>query len=115
MSLPSIPKECFNDIILFLDDSTLYNCILVNRYLCKLFIPIIWRDSFGFCKKPKASLINTLLACLNDEEELTYYRSIYCNHPSPLFEYGKFIKIIRHERCVDSIICWLNYKKNEKK
>ena len=67
MSLPSIPKECFNDIILFLDNSTLYNCILVNRYLCKLFIPIIWRDPFGFCKKPKASLINTLL------EEETYY------------------------------------------
>src|ERR1044072_8532518 len=99
-----LPKECFNDILSFLDDSTLYNCLFVNRYLCRLTVPIIWRDPFRDYKKHKHSLIQTLLSCLNEEESFLSTR--HFNDQDPLFEYGKFIKIIRHQYCVNIITKW---------
>src|SRR6266480_1522264 len=98
MPLSSFPKECFNDVLLFLDNSTLYNCLFINRYLCRLSVPIIWRDPFRDYEEPKDSLISTLMACLNKEELI--FRAVHFNNQTPLFEYGKFIKIIHHEYCV---------------
>src|ERR1043165_1869879 len=109
MPISSFPKECFNDVLSFLDSSTLYNCLFINRYLCRLTVPIIWRDPFNSYGKSRASLISTLLACLNEEELI--YRSLIQNNQTPLFEYGKFIKIIRHEYCVDNITNWLKQSK----
>src|SRR5947209_4351135 len=101
-SSPSFPKECFDHVFSFLDESTLYNCLFVNRYLCRLVVPMIWRDPFE--SEPKPSLINTLFACrTNDEEDKFFpqiFRTMEFNDPTPLFEYGKFIKVIRNECCV---------------
>src|SRR4051794_39163856 len=99
MSLLSFPKECFNNVLSFLDNPTLYNCLFVNRYWCRLSIPILWGDPFRLCTEPRASLINTLLACLNnvgevDEKfQLIIYATNFNNNQTPLFDYGKFVKI----------------------
>jgi hypothetical protein len=104
MPSPSFPKECLDNILLFLDNSTIYNCLFTNRYLCRLCVPIIWRDPFD--RKSGVSLISTLLSCHNEEEELIFHPIIY-NNQTPIFEYEKFIKIIRHDDCVNNIKNWL--------
>src|SRR5690242_12846187 len=106
MPLPSLPKECFDDVFSFLDNSTLYNCLFINRYLCRLTVPIIWRDPFRDCYRKPRSLISTLFACLNEGEY--FFHAKHFNNQTPLFEYGKFIKVIRHQYCVGNVTKWLN-------
>ena len=103
MSSPSFPKECFVNVYPFLDKSTIYNCLFVNKYLCRLTVPMIWKDPFR--SDPKPSLIGTLFACRNKDEEDKYFppifRTIKFNDQTPLFEYGRFVKII------DMRIAWI--------
>src|ERR1044071_5666928 len=105
MPSPSLPDECFCNIFLFLDNKSLYKCLFVNRYYCKLSIPTLWKNPFEFHSRPKASLINTLLACLNAFEisSLIPY-TININTQSSLFEYGKFIRKIDHDDIIMNII-----------
>src|SRR2546421_310809 len=101
MILPSLPDECFCDVLTFLDRKSLYKCLFVNRYYCKLSIPIIWREPFRFTHSENSSLvINTLLSCLDEDEISSLIPLIPCainfNNQSPLFEYGKFVRIFYH-------------------
>ena len=77
----------------------------------QLSIPRIWRNPFKFQRsvKSKSSLINILLACL-DEEEISFLIpcKINFNNQSPLFEYGRFVRKINHKYCIDYIEAWLN-------
>src|SRR4051794_38061820 len=69
MNLPLLPDECLSNVFSFLDEISLYKCLFVNRYYCKLSIPIIWREPFRFTLLRNSSLlINTLLACLDEGE-----------------------------------------------
>ena len=79
MPLPTLPVECFGNILTFLDNVSLYKCLFVNRYYCKLSIPIIWRDPFIMPAPNDLSLINTLISCLNEEEisSLIPYTNVY--------------------------------------
>ncbi|RIA78781.1 hypothetical protein C1645_842341 [Glomus cerebriforme] len=40
--------ELLNEIIQYFqnDYKTLYSCLLVNRLLCRLIIPLLWEDPF---------------------------------------------------------------------
>src|SRR3954447_21941444 len=100
MLISSLPNECFNDVLSFLDKKTLYKCLLVNRYYCKFAIPLIWEKPFieSIHKYLKPSLINTLLACLNEDEISSLIPCVikFNNDQSPLFEYGKFVKKFSH-------------------
>ena len=110
MILPSLPDECFCDVLTFLDRKSLYKCLFVNRYYCKLSIPIIWRNPFStsFYYTRQFSLINTLLACLNENEISSLIPcAINFNNQSPLFEYGSFIRKIDHNSCAKLIKIWL--------
>ncbi|GBC15280.2 hypothetical protein GLOIN_2v637630 [Rhizophagus irregularis DAOM 181602=DAOM 197198] len=118
MTLSLLPDECFNNILFFLDYKTLYKCLLVNRYYCKFSIPLIWRDPFIPPIPNKCSLINTLISCLNDEEisslkSCLIYFEINNNTP-PLFEYGRFIRKIDHDYCVNHINSWIKSKSSNK-
>jgi hypothetical protein len=109
MPLPSLPDECFNDVLFFLDNKSLYKCLFVNRYYCKFTIPIIWRDPFILPTPNKLSLINTLISCLNEDEISSLIPcAINFNNQTPLFEYGKFIRKIDHDYCVRHVVSWLN-------
>ena len=104
-----LPKEYFNHIFSYLDNSSIYNCLFINRPLCRLIVPIIWRDPFEF--NPKPSLISTLIACRTGDEEdkffPTVFRTMKFNGSIPLFDYGNFVKVIRNECCVDVTRAWL--------
>src|ERR1044072_7060498 len=104
MPLISLPDESFNNILFFLDYRSLHKCLLVNRYWCRFSAPNLWREPF---KLGNSLIINTLLSCLDEDEisSLTPFITNLNNQP-PLFEYGKFIRMIDHEYCVESIINW---------
>src|SRR3954452_21755080 len=103
MILPSLPNECLSDVLSHLDSISLYKCLFVNRYYCRLSIPIIWRKPFK-CNsrfKKSSSEINTLLACLDEDEISSLIPcEINFNNQSTLFEYGKFVRKIDHETCI---------------
>src|SRR5256885_16603031 len=109
MILPSLPNECLSDVLTFLDRKSLYKCLFVSRQYCKLSIPIIWREPFrSICLTKSSLVINTLLACLDEDEISSLIPcAINFNNQSSLFEYGKFVRKIRHIRCVNLIIFWL--------
>src|SRR6266496_5120426 len=112
MPLPSLPDECFSDILSFLDNKSLYKCLFVNRFYCKLSIPIIWKEPFRpIYVKPKFPLvINTLLICLNENEitSLIPYKIVFPSNQTPLFEYGKYVRRIDQDFVKQNIITWLN-------
>ncbi|GBC16600.2 uncharacterized protein OCT59_026624 [Rhizophagus irregularis] len=106
MSLPILPIECFDNILFFLDNKSLYKCLFVNRYYCKATIPIIWRNPFikQFSISISRSLIKTLLACLNEDEISSLIPCVIkFNIKPPLFEYVRFIKKLNHDCCVEHI------------
>ena len=111
MILPSLPNDCFINIFFFLDRKSLYNCLFVSRYYRKLSIPRIWRNPFKLqqCSEKSISLINILLACL-DEEEISFLIpcKINFNNQFPLFEYGRFVRKINHKCCMNYIKAWLD-------
>lgn len=112
MPLSSLPDECFGDILSFLDNRSLYRCLFVNRFYCKLSIPIIWKEPFRpIYRKPKFPLvINTLLVCLNEDEisSLIPYKIDFPINKPPLFEYGKYVRRIDQDFVKQNIITWLN-------
>ena len=95
------PYECFSNIQYFLDNKTLYKCLFVNRYWCRLSVAILWREPFNYrhygnhsqLNAKFSTVINTLLSCLDENEisSLIPYRLNF-NNQTPLFEYGKFVK-----------------------
>src|SRR3954453_23449417 len=84
---------------------------ICKSYFCELSIPIIWREPFIRNKSHKLSLvINTLLACLNEDEisSLIPYAIKFTRNDRPLlFEYGKFVRNIDHEYFIENIEKWL--------
>src|ERR1051325_2865261 len=110
MPLLSLPEDCFNEILLYLlgDSRTLYQCLFVNKYCCRLTIPIIWRNPFKFFRS-RTSVIGTLLACLNEDEiSLLIPCNIKFNNQPPLFKYAKFVRQIDHPNLVNQIITLLD-------
>src|SRR3954454_25038010 len=115
MPISRLPNECFNDIFSFLDKKTLYKCLFVNRYYCKFAIPLIWEEPFFSLNLINSSLINTLLACLNENEisSLIPCAIKFNNDQSSLFEYGKFVRKFNHDSCVIHIRAWLKLSYRE--
>src|SRR5947207_1970869 len=108
----SLPYECFSNMLYFLDEKSLYKCLLVNRHWCRFSVVILWREPFnyiyrGYYNAKCSTVINTLLSCL-DENEISSL--IPCrlnfNNQIPLFEYGKFIRKIDHRNYLSNIKTW---------
>ncbi|GBB93534.1 hypothetical protein RclHR1_02190009 [Rhizophagus clarus] len=108
----SLPDECLNELFLYLDNKSLYKCLFVNRNYCRFAIPILWEKPFrpSFVREKYSLIINTLLNCLDKEEITTLipYQINIIKYQKPLFEYGKFIRIIDQEFVKQNIITWLN-------
>ncbi|GBC01383.1 hypothetical protein RclHR1_04170008 [Rhizophagus clarus] len=100
MSLSKLPVECLNKILNFLDKENLYKCLLVNRYYCRITVPLIWRDPFvkHVSISISCSLISTLIACLEGDDILSLIPSTLSFYTKPtLFDYGAFIRKINHD------------------
>jgi hypothetical protein len=78
------------------DFSTLHSCIFVNRFWCRLAIPLLWENPFSIDPNNKnCSLIEMYLHKLNedDKEKLNEYGINNDIFPSNiLFNYPSFIK-----------------------
>src|ERR1043166_5057625 len=92
--------EITNYIIQYLrnDLRSLYSCILVNRLLCQIAIPVLWEDPFSVRRQRRcSSLLDTYLSFLNndDKTKLKEFGITIRSSPlfkKPLFNYPNFIK-----------------------
>ena len=93
--------EITNDIIQYLrnDSKSLYSCILVNRFLCCMTIPLLWEDPFSatICKGGHSyNFLETYLLSFNEDDQakLKGFGVTIKSLPftNPLFNYPSFIK-----------------------
>ncbi|CAB4392531.1 unnamed protein product [Rhizophagus irregularis] len=115
MFICTLPEDCFYEIFKHVskdDTKTLYNCLLVNRFLCRLIIPILYKDPFSAVNDLKQNycLIRIYLSCLDEiEKDYLQQNSIEILEDSiPLFDYAKYL-----ENFTDltlPIECWLIYQ-----
>src|SRR6266536_2657278 len=98
--------EITNFIIQYLrnDLKSLYSCILVNRHLCRITIPILWEDPFSVVRQEGSScnLLDTYLLFFNEDDKTKLKEfGITIDSPSfqkPLFNYPSFIKTLNPYR-----------------
>ncbi|PKC73082.1 hypothetical protein RhiirA1_451554 [Rhizophagus irregularis] len=95
--------DYFEEILEYLDENdknTLYSCLLVNRFLCKVSVKFLWRNIWNFKLQSEAQrqIIRTLLTCLPNEskkllhKEETIIIPISETSKPPLFDYVSFFK-----------------------
>ncbi|KAF0407953.1 f-box domain-containing protein [Gigaspora margarita] len=113
--LATLPNECLFEIFknLRFYNACLFSCLLVNRQLCRIIIPILW-------SKPKFNDKRFVLICLltlNHEEQtqLIPFNIMLQNEPKPLFEYTSYITNFENENynhLISGITSWLKSFKN---
>ena len=86
--------------------NTLYSLALVNRFWCRLAIPLLWKDPFSMHIRYQENLpphfLDTYFLFLNDNDkskvkELGFYE-FDSNLHKPLFNYPSLIKTIDFRR-----------------
>ncbi|GBC24154.2 hypothetical protein GLOIN_2v1514804 [Rhizophagus irregularis DAOM 181602=DAOM 197198] len=70
MPYQPLPIECISHIFeSFQDNKNLYTCLLVNRFWCRIAIPILYKTPFTRNqernKSQQSKIISTYLSCLN--------------------------------------------------
>src|SRR5436190_24369439 len=95
--------EISSDIMQYLrnDFDTLYSLALVNRFWCRLAIPLLWEDPFSIKYRKHLSFhfLNTYFLFLNENdkskllEEIEFYK-FDLNLDKPIFNYPSLIKTI---------------------
>src|SRR6266542_384474 len=87
LKMSKLPADCINEIFEYLedDDDSLYSCLLVNRFWCKISVRILWRNIRNY---------NTLINCLPSEsKEILYKNEInFSTLKPPTFNYASFCK-----------------------
>ncbi|CAG8537368.1 2470_t:CDS:1 [Funneliformis caledonium] len=126
--MPALPYDIFPIVFKFLrqDRNTLFSCTLVNRTICRLAIPLLWKNPFmsndsleEINQYKSALLIRTYLACLTEDERryLTKKGVEIRKFPKPLFDYACFLEEMMHScPLYNSVLCWilLEYRKYTK-
>ncbi|PKY46519.1 hypothetical protein RhiirA4_472964 [Rhizophagus irregularis] len=104
MTLSYLTDDCFYYILQYLqnDGSTLFNCLLVNRFWCKTTIPLLYANPFAIKISTKRHLIiSTIIFCFNRAEILQLKEQLEVNQINninideehkPLFEYPKYLE-----------------------
>ncbi|CAB4399848.1 unnamed protein product [Rhizophagus irregularis] len=110
MKLPYLSDDCIYYILKYLrdDHSTLFNCLLVNRFWCKETVPFLYANPFEHLigsknnTTHKCSIIFTLISCFDKAEilklknQLNEYNdniNYYINEENEsLFEYPKYLE-----------------------
>uniref|UniRef100_U9TJ94 F-box domain-containing protein n=1 Tax=Rhizophagus irregularis (strain DAOM 181602 / DAOM 197198 / MUCL 43194) TaxID=747089 RepID=U9TJ94_RHIID len=102
MTLPYLPDDCIYNILQNLQSerSTLFNCLLVNRFWCKSTIPLLYANPFVNITGKNYAIILTLILCFDKEEILQLKKLLKQNQINinideehkPLFEYLKYLK-----------------------
>ncbi|PKY46666.1 hypothetical protein RhiirA4_543472 [Rhizophagus irregularis] len=112
MTLPYLTDDCFYYILQYLknDYSTLFNCLLVNRFWCKTTIPFLYANPFTNISKKSHLIISTIIFCFNKEEILQLkkqFNNINIDEEhKPLFEYLKYLEDYNHFEIDSTIISY---------
>ncbi|CAB4482368.1 uncharacterized protein OCT59_019849 [Rhizophagus irregularis] len=121
MTLPYLPDDCIYYILQHLqnDRSTLFNCLLVNRFWCKSTIPLLYANPFVNITEKNYPIILTLIFCFNKAEILQLKNQLgpsqinninFDKEYKPLFEYPKYLENYNHFT-INSVInrCFVGY------
>jgi hypothetical protein len=114
MTSPYISEDCIYDILKYLQDyhSTLFNCLLVNRFWCRTAIPLLYADPFIGTNK---NIILTLIPCFSKREvlqlksqlKLIGINDININDEyKPFFEYPKYLENYDYFKVNSTIFEW---------
>ena len=93
--------------------NTLYSLSLVNRFWCRLAIPLLWEDPFSIkCRKNLTShFLDTYFLFLNDNDKSKVNKikpfKFDSNLQKPLFNYPSLIKTLSDERLEIHVTNWL--------
>ncbi|RIA87158.1 hypothetical protein C1645_828178 [Glomus cerebriforme] len=123
MTSQRLNDDCIYYVIKFLqyNHSNPFNYLLVNRFWCKVTVPLLYENPFSNLKdKSKILIVKTFLLCLN-EEERTYLtnqdsickvRKFFQNNPlRPIFEYPKYIKHLPKILIYNAVDQWYRQQK----
>ena len=88
--------------------NTLYSLTLVNRFWCRLAIPLLWEDPFSI-KYQKNSFLDTYFLFLNDNDKKIIYYKFDSNLQKPLFNYPSLIKTMDISRINLHVANWISY------
>ena len=95
--------------------NTLYSLSLVNRFWCRLAIPLLWEDPFSIKFRGSVLLLHFLdIYCLflndNDKSKVNEIKKFELNSnlQKPLFNYPSFIKTLNSFRLELHVMKWLN-------
>src|SRR5947199_9466499 len=109
--------EISSDIIRNLRNNinTLYSLALVNRFWCRLAVPLLWEDPFStFSIKYRGNLCSHFLDTYflffneNDKSKLEKIRPYDFGH-KPLFNYPSLIKTLNFSRVQLHVEKWFFY------
>src|ERR1044072_7247130 len=94
--------EITNSIIQYLrkDLKSLHSCVLVNRFLCRITIPILWENPFSItCQEGHPyNFLDTYLSFIDEDDKAKLkgfgitIRSL--SFKRPLFNYPSFLKTL---------------------
>src|SRR5437763_8389415 len=97
------------------DVNTLYSLALVNRFWCRLAIPILWEDPFSVKYQVNLTyhFLDTYLLFLNENDkneakEILKIHHFDSNSHKPLFNYPSLIKTLNLSRIQLHVINWFN-------
>ena len=113
----NLPEISFNIIKNLRNDfNTLYSLALVNRFWCRLAVPLLWEDPFSIKHQEDSThFIDTYCLFLNDndknkvKENLKSYK-FDSNLQQPLFNYPSLIKTLNFSRIKPHIKNWFYNK-----
>ncbi|CAG8637360.1 10727_t:CDS:1, partial [Funneliformis mosseae] len=97
------------------DHLSLYSCTLVNRFWCRLTVPILWGDpfSFKFNKNKQFHFLDIYLSFLTEKDKNTLKEFGLCHERidvlssiKPLFNYPSFIKVLDTSKVETIIKLW---------
>ncbi|RIA93398.1 hypothetical protein C1645_819370 [Glomus cerebriforme] len=115
MTSPYLPDDCIYYILKYLQihRSTLFNCLLVNRFWCKATVPLLYANPYD--SKTNKNIISTLISCFNKVEILQLKSQLNFininnininNEYKPLFEYLKYLETFNYDKINFVIIKW---------
>src|SRR3954447_21527734 len=96
------------------DVNTLYSLALVNRFWCRLAIPLLWEDPFSIkYRKSSFHFLDIYLLFLNDNDkdelkEILKLRKFDSISRKPLFNYPSFIKTLDLKRMQIHVTNWIS-------
>ncbi|RGB33714.1 hypothetical protein C1646_761417 [Rhizophagus diaphanus] len=124
MTLPRLDDDCIYYIIKFTqyNRSNLFNFLLVNRFWCKVTVPLLYTNPFSpnLKSKSKILIVKTFLLCLNEEEKMYLIKQdnvcnmkifFQNNNLKPIFEYPKYIKYLSKSLIYNIIDFWFKQQK----